>query len=369
MKKIFAIALALVMVLSMTSAFAFYCDGINWNCTTNSINCNKATVDIVEMARTASACGFDFAENSCAAAMPGERVYFAIKVTIPEDINPEWQAKTWLEVKASGTDITETAFATQMRAISIAGLKAGTYWVTKTGATDATNWRGAANANLHFEKVTNIFSFGTEQVFSAEVKKANAKICAGLFTEEFSGTNMNLNLGDYTVHFAAANEKVTTVYISNGTYVAQLVLTAPDGKVTEIKVQRGNLWNENDDVVLKHYVGYVDGGAQYKYLDHEDGHYKAENMSCGEAAFVKAALELLKLDFNKECVTFKAVKANFGFGGLEDMVVDCTGYKSAPAAVVNPECQVEIPKTGDVSVVAYAVMALVAAAGAMGLKK
>lgn len=363
MKKIFAIALALVMVLSMTSAFAFYCDGINWNCTTNSINCNKATVDIVEMARTASACGFDFAQNSCAAAMPGERVYFAIKVTIPEDINPEWQAKTSLMVKATGTDIGNTSFPTTFT-MPIAGLKAGTYWVTKEGATDASNWVQAFG--LVFEKVNSVFEFGTEQVFSAEVKKANAKICAGLYTEEFSGTNMDLNLGDYTVHFAAENEKVTAVYITNGTYTAKLVLTAPDGKVTEIMVQHGNGWNNGGDVV-KDYVGYVDGGAQYKYL--EGGLYKAENMSCGEAAFVKAVLDLLKLDFNKECVTYKAVKANFGFGGLEDMVVDCTGYKSAPAAVVNPECQIEIPKTGDVSVVAYAVMALVAAAGAMGLKK
>lgn len=365
MKKIFAIALALVMVLSMASAFAFYCDGINWNCTTNSINCNKATVDIVEMARTASACGFDFAQNSCAAALPGERVYFAIKVTIPEDINPEWQAKTSLMVKATGTDIGTTSFPATFT-MPIAGLKAGTYWVTKKGATDASNW--ALTNGMTFEKVNSVFEFGTEQVFSAEVKKANAKICAGLYTEEFSGTNMNLNLGDYTVHFAAANEKVTTVYISNGTYAAQLVLTGPDGKVTEIKVQKAALYDPNGNPV-KHYVGYVDGGAQYKYLDQATNTYKAENMSCGEAAFVKAALDLLKLDFNKECVTYKAVKANFGFGGIEDMVTDCTGYKSAPAAVVNPECQVAIPKTGDVSVVAYAVMALVAAAGAMGLKK
>lgn len=363
MKKIFAIALALVMVLSMTSAFAFYCDGINWNCTTNSINCNKATVDIVEMARTASACGFDFAQNSCAAAMPGERVYFAIKVTIPEDINPEWQAKTSLMVKATGTDIGTTSFPATFT-MPIAGLKAGTYWVTKEGATDASNW--VLTNGMVFKKVNSVFEFGTEQVFSAEVKKANAKVCAGLYTEAFNGTDMDLNLGDYTVKFKTRDSKEAIVIaeISNSTYFANLILTGPDGKLTQVDV-----FKKGTPYLLKSYIGYVEGGAQYKYLDSEDGHYKAENMSCGEAAFVKAALELLKLDFNKECVTFKAVKANFGFGGLEDMVTDCTGYKSAPAAVVNPECQIEIPKTGDVSVVAYAVMALVAAAGAMGLKK
>ena len=361
MKKIFAIALALVMVLSMTSAFAFYCDGINWNCTTNSINCNKATVDIVEMARTASACGFDFAQNSCAAAMPGERVYFAIKVTIPEDINPEWQAKTSLMVKATGTDIGTTSFPATFT-LPIAGLSAGTYWVTNEGATDASSWR--MTNGMKFKKVSSVFEFGTEQVFSAEVKKANAKVCAGLYTDEFNGTDMDLNLGDYTVKFRTKDSKeaIVRAEISNATYFANLVLTGPDGKLTRVDV-----YKKGTNTILKSYVGYVDGGAQYKYV--EGGVYKAETMSCGEAAFVKAALDLLKLDFNKECVTFKAVKANFGFGGIEDMVTDCTGYKSAPAAVVNPDCQVAIPKTGDVSVVAYAVMALVAAAGAMGLKK
>ena len=62
----------------------------------------------------------------------------------------------------------------------------------------------------------------------------------------------------------------------------------------------------------------------------------------------------------------KGIKKNFGW---KDTVKDCTDYKAGGTAIVDPSCKVEIPKTGDASVVAYAVMALVAAAGAMGLKK
>ena len=69
-----------------------------------------------------------------------------------------------------------------------------------------------------------------------------------------------------------------------------------------------------------------------------------------------------------DCVDGGTIKAIFGWKNGEGS--NATWNKNA-VAIANAECQVqvEIPKTGDVSVVAYAVMALVAAAGAMGLKK
>ena len=65
-------------------------------------------------------------------------------------------------------------------------------------------------------------------------------------------------------------------------------------------------------------------------------------------------------------VSAKAINDNFGWN---NKVESCFQWSKNGAAITNPECKVEIPKTGDASVVAYAVMALVAAAGAMGLKK
>lgn len=67
-----------------------------------------------------------------------------------------------------------------------------------------------------------------------------------------------------------------------------------------------------------------------------------------------------------DCVKGSTIKAIFGW---EDSASSKATWNKDALAIVNAECQVAIPKTGDVSVVAYAVMALVAAAGAMGLKK
>ena len=77
----------------------------------------------------------------------------------------------------------------------------------------------------------------------------------------------------------------------------------------------------------------------------------------------------IKTYFNLEIgtpVSAKAINDNFGW---DNKVESCFQWSKNGAAITNPECKVEIPKTGDASVVAYAVMALVAAAGAMGLKK
>ena len=68
------------------------------------------------------------------------------------------------------------------------------------------------------------------------------------------------------------------------------------------------------------------------------------------------------------CMTGDAIKAHFGWDD-DGAAKSCKTWNKDAVAIANAECQVAIPKTGDVSVVAYAVMALVAAAGAMGLKK
>lgn len=69
MKKIFAIALALVMVLSMASAFAtLQCDPKwDWAGTTYTYDCGTAQIFVDEYVRANTACGYDLVANSCAA--------------------------------------------------------------------------------------------------------------------------------------------------------------------------------------------------------------------------------------------------------------------------------------------------------------
>ena len=61
MKKIFAIALALVMVLSMASAFAtLQCDPKwDWAGTTYTYDCGTAQIFVDEYVRANTACGYE----------------------------------------------------------------------------------------------------------------------------------------------------------------------------------------------------------------------------------------------------------------------------------------------------------------------
>ena len=105
MKKIFAIALALVMVLSMASAFAFCKTGdYAWDCATDVCNFGKAKVEVVPYVAT-NACdgkGVEYVESTCAGAVYGQKVFYAIKLTVPADINAEWFAKATLTVEEKG---------------------------------------------------------------------------------------------------------------------------------------------------------------------------------------------------------------------------------------------------------------------------
>jgi len=60
-------------------------------------------------------------------------------------------------------------------------------------------------------------------------------------------------------------------------------------------------------------------------------------------------MDAFKLDFGT-CITDKAVKANFAW---EDKVENCFSWSDKVQAVVDAECVVAIPKTGDASVLAW----------------
>ena len=102
MKKIFAIALALVMVLSMASAFAAVgnCNAKwDWNCTTSKCGVAKATTEMYVRANTIDG----WQRSDCAAVVVGADVGFAVKVQFDNDVNPQWfeHPNTKLELSVS----------------------------------------------------------------------------------------------------------------------------------------------------------------------------------------------------------------------------------------------------------------------------
>lgn len=323
MKKIFAIALALVMVLSMASAFASACvtGPFNWSATATAANCGKGKVEVVPFVKVNDGCGnYVWQANNCAAAINSENVFYAVKLTVEPKADNEWWKAATLKVELKGLKGTEGTWG------PLAG-SPGIEWAEEDDTleyylkSDLSTWVKASDWKDMSSKNQAAY------IFKATVTDAGkAKVCATLKSklETYAGGIV----GNY---FVKVTEKDGKLFIgvssknTNGTEKDRLVTyTIENEKVTAIK------WEA------------VCGADDYNTI---------------------------KAYFNLEIgtpVSRDAINKNFGW---DNKVESCFQWSKNGAAITNPECKVEIPKTGDASVVAYAVMALVAAAGAMGLKK
>ena len=378
MKKIFAIALALVMVLSMASAFATYCDGWNWNCSTTTVNCNKASIEVVPYIRATNACstGFDFTAGTCAAAVPNENVYFGLKVTVPSDMSKDWWENAKLSIKLSNVQGAGTTAAINITAFGLKGKtdgmsyenvkKGGVYYLFSNQTNDAKpfNPTSAADvwANYGFEKEDADFTFGNKNVFSAKAMSTSAKVCATLASNVGMANDQVVVIGEYAFrvrNLGTADQKLDVMKGWDGTDYKKAFSFRFN---SDLKLKSATYWDKQD-------TGYVEGVTLVGYnadaTAFKDAEGNAYGYACNEGAFLKEIFDFMHISFDT-CMTKDAIKKNIGW---DDEVKSCTNYSKTGSVAVNPECQVEIPKTGDVSVVAYAVMALVAAAGAMGLKK
>ena len=343
MKKIFAIALALVMVLSMASAFALTCNtNYDWSCATTTYTCGKIKFEVVPFVRSNTACAgeSDFIQSSCAAAVVGERVYYGIKMTVDKDLDKEWY-ESIQKVTVKQTNLADPANVEQKTwEITLPAFadvdndgKGGVYW-HKAG-TNAGAWTKDAD-------------FSNANVEAKWVLKSNVKVCIeGDAVNEFKGAEV----GGYTVRY---NKDAKRISFTKDGKVAVVNLDKND-KVKSIEIYNNGYNAEHADVIF-----VADNGTAFVAGDGELFGY-----ACNEGAFLKGIVDFFKFNFGT-CMTAKAINANFGWN---DELDTCATWSKNGTSVVDPECKIEIPKTGDVSVVAYAVMALVAAAGAMGLKK
>lgn len=361
MKKIFAIALALVMVLSMASAFAFVgtCGKYEYACAT--AECGTAKAEVVQFVANNTVDKFE--ESKCAAVVAGQNIYWGVKVTFENEVNEQWfyHTNTVLEVETSNVSGATTwsqnlTFLTTKTPAQVSGK---TFWLRRTGSTTydlVSTWEPAC-------------------VFGAVAQNTRANVAA---TVKFNFNGITPLV--YNVPAGDTRTLPGTAWINYGTFEVQVAGANPTiGSDFWIKVkQGGNIMNV---FVIGGVVKYVEMDRTGKYYSSFDGTtFKGISgaLAAGEATGSETSVtadctkidELMALINLKlgNCVDGGTIKAIFGWKNGEGS--NATWNKNA-VAIANAECQVkvEIPKTGDVSVIAYAVMALVAAAGAMGLKK
>ena len=316
MKKIFAIALALVMVLSMASAFASQCTTgpFDWACATSVNKCGKATIEVLPLVKVNDACStYKMEVSTCAAAVTSDEVYYAVKLTIPKDIDPDWYAKANLTVTENGVD----GYTNNKWTSGAVDLDDIVAYTSLTAASDATgdgwvyylNWKNGqfvasaeqteAEDKLELKDVNWTMKVGNA---------AKAKVCATLKSEnKFTGATV----GDYYVNYVAADKA--------------LAVTHKDGdKVV--------FWMDSKDKIEKITVESVKaGGTEYGAIQDALAFL---NLGCGYGV----------------CVTEDAVKANFGW---KDKQESCFSWSDKAPSIVDAECVVAIPKTGDASVLAW----------------
>ena len=357
MKKIFAIALALVMVLSMASAFAAAtmpgtCSFGSWDCTTYTSKCGVAKAEVVLFVK-GNNCYETYSESNCAAVVKGEHLFYGVKVTFDKDVNEQWFNHENTKLKITYKDINarygvntakadKDLFLSNMNKTYSDVKKGGTFWV-----------------NFKTNQLVSADDFDDNCVDDGWAASTKAKVCANV-AYKFDGVAANLkdiwdnvmndgyiDFGQYSVY----NRGDGQIWVRDKVAAKEAKFVVVSGKLNYIEIDG------------KQYNAYKDGKL-YGW-DAATNQFVTDGTTC---SFLPDMLKFLGISDLGTCMTGDAIKAHFGWDD-DGAAKSCKTWNKDAVAIANAACQVEIPKTGDVSVVAYAVMALVAAAGAMGLKK
>ena len=410
MKKIFAIALALVMVLSMASAFASPCmGGFDWTCATAATNCGKGKVEVIPYVKVNNGCGgFDWQASECASAVSSENVFYAVKLTVDANADKEWWAQASVELSYKGMN--KKAVAPVLD--SVAGLPAVIDASTDVKASDVNtfyyDFSAKGNAFTGWQLVTDTFEFGNDYINTVKVgDSSKTKVCATLKSAVLYNKGMAGVVGDYYVEYVEAADAVKakdataatiTYTLTAGTDLDDFIDNGHTRKDWEVKSVN---YDTNKIVVARPTTGVLDeatfesvktqaeanvgtnGLKSVKVVNGTDAAeavagkvnalkvYTVKNAGKGEllVTYIIEDGKIVLIDYTKVCgaaeyATIKAffgleigtcvdkdlIKANFGW---EDKFEHCYAWKNKAPSIVDSDCVVAIPKTGDASVLAW----------------
>ena len=312
MKKIFAIALALVMVLSMASAFASQCNvgPYTWTCSSDSAECAKASVEVIPYVKVNNSCGgYSWEKSTCAGAVNSENVYYAIKLNVPEDMNLDWWATAKIALEAEGVKLPKALTTPTDWTV------AGAYFAGVDTTEDEDVSYYLLNDVSAWKDVEDVDDLN-DVIFTSKVTDAkDAEVCAVL-TAEWGALGDWIEVGDYMI---AVTSSVDEIYIADACGW----------------VDYATSWATNGIARLVIVDGVVKAEADF-------------TTKCSAAEY-KAALNYFGLAIGT-CVEKDAIQANFGW---DDEFKACATWSDKAASIVDADCVVAIPKTGDASVLAW----------------
>lgn len=328
MKKLIAIATAFVMTMTMTSALASF----NW---TNPVvnRTGKATVEVIPYVKTSDGSGgFSWKVSKYAAAVSSENIYFAIKLTVAPNPDPDWLDNASVELQATG--LTSEWVNDNYNVIPLTGIDQDAsnqtvYYLTRESA-DSNNIAAApwSKIDKSFTLADDVEDRNSLCIFSAPVYNSNkAQLCATL-TSSFGTGDSNFTAGDVGKYYVTFDQSTLSVYADEAAaadesgFLVRYTIDPATEKVSSVTNQAGSS-APNDYASIRTFFN-IDVGTR---------------------------------------VNQKLVNANFGWS---DEVQSC--FKWGGTVAPTPDVDTSIPKTGDASVIAYALMAIAAAGGAL-LKK
>ena len=393
MKKIFAIALALVMVLSMASAFASPCmGGFDWT-KASATNCGKAKIEVVPYVKVSNGCGgFKWEVSECAGSVKTENVYFAVKMTVDANPDKEWfdEAKAVINTKGLTTKWPKDAllpwngvkYDTTAETVYYYNFKTDVWGKvgTETGEISVADdvesttvvdnyikgWKvndssiAKVCVTLTSKKVFQEGVVGEYYVVYTKAEKAVAATKATLTYEV-----VNPDLSKYAVFSGSTQLTDWAISYANG----KIVATAPEAKAETAEFGLYELQTGGWMLVA--------GAESYAGSDASDAAYATLKVfdKKGDAAplaiyYIGANDKVVAVDYTNAgsctpndmasikaffgiaegtAITQKLLNSNFGW---DDKQEDCFKWNAA-SAIVDAECVVAIPKTGDASVLAW----------------
>ena len=328
MKKIFAIALALVMVLSMASAFAMNCLNIDWSAAATA--CGTGSVEVVQYVKGNAANGMNkYVESDCAAAVNNDFVYYGVKVTVDANPNTEWWQNAKLTVSyadgiGAADDVLNAPYLYQ--SLVAAGkdtttLEAGVYYLDM-------DWNNGVASRFEFSDTFNkdkhVMWVGVADVTDG------VEVCAKIESSakakdaeiEINGAKVKINESTTTNNYNITVDGVAFTY---------------DKTTGEFKYAV---------VGTNKYYSFCDG----KFFGDEGRTAEAACTNKDDYKAIADAMAAINITFGQK-IKLATAQDKLLWSGK---VSDCAKWNDDAYTVVSQNCEVmSIPKTGDASVLAW----------------